>query len=152
MADVGWQSTSEEWAIDHVDLTILLPGGHTFAGRGINVILSACHDPEQLWEVALYLYPARTLDEVYQQAKQLAQQWRMDTAEVERWYQGVLAGRRAGVKDKDEVFPGPGMGGPPLAPGGPAPNAGIDYSFDDARPAFILFRFEWSETLFTCQW
>jgi hypothetical protein len=149
--DVHWQSDLELWSIDHVDVTILLPGTQTFVGQGINVILSACRDQDQVWQVLIYLYPARTIDDAYRQAKQLAQMWHMDTADLEAWYQGVLAGRRHGIKDRDEPFNTGGMGGPPLAPGGPAPSGAIVYSFDEQRPALILFRFEWDETLFTCQ-
>jgi hypothetical protein len=149
--NVRWQSAAEVWSIDHVDVMILLPGRQTFVGPGINAILAACRDPEQLWQVALYWYPARTLDEVYRQAKQLTQEWRMDTAEVEAWYQGVQVGRRARIKDSNEAFSAAGMGGKPLAPGGPAPSAAMLSSFDEARPAFILFRFAWSETFSTCE-
>jgi hypothetical protein len=81
-ADVRWQSHAETWWLDHVDVTIRLPRGYTWAG--INVMLSACRDPDQVWQVALYLSPARTLTQVYRQAKQLAQEWRMDTADLER--------------------------------------------------------------------
>jgi hypothetical protein len=140
----------EVWSIEHVNVRILLPGEQTFVGQGINVILSACRDRDLVWQALLYLYPARTIDDAYRQGKELAQEWRMDTSSLDSWYQEVLAGRRAGVKDRDVVFNG-GMGGPPVAPGGPAPSASIIYSFDPQRPAFILFRFEWSETLSTCQ-
>jgi hypothetical protein len=109
--DVHWRSETDVWSIDHINVTILLPGERTFAAPGVNAILAACRDQDQVWQVALYLYPARTIDEAYRQATQLAQEWHLDTADLESWYHGVLAGKRQGIKDSNEAFSTGGMGG-----------------------------------------
>jgi hypothetical protein len=149
--DVHWRSETDVWSIDHINVTILLPGERTFAAPGVNAILAACRDQDQVWQVALYLYPARTIDEAYRQATQLAQEWHLDTADLESWYHGVLAGKRQGIKDSNEAFSTGGMGGGGLARGGPIPFAEIVSSHDEQRPAVLLFYFTWDYTDRTCQ-
>jgi hypothetical protein len=151
-ADVGWQNQLSAHSVPHADVIILLPGGHTFVGQGVEVFLSACQDQNQVCYVEIHLYPEETIDEAYRHAKQIAQAWHFQTDDLERWYQDVLAGRQRGIKDQDELLNGVegGAGGPALVPGGPTAALGMVYSFDEQRPVLLVFTFDWTGTCPTC--
>ncbi len=137
--DVQWTNSLSAHEVANVDLTLLLPGGHTFTGRQVTVRMSS--DGDQVQVLSVFYSPA-TLDDAYQHARQLAREWQLNASSLETWYQEVQAGRQQGVKDRDAPFP-VALTGRPLSPSGPRPYSKIVYSFDQQKPALLDFELQW---------
>ena len=137
--DVQWTNSLSAHEVTRVDLTVQLPGDRTFTGKDVTVRMSSLG--EQVQTMGIY-YPAATLDDAYKQAKQLAQDWQLNTSSLETWYQGVQAGRQQGVKDRSVQFP-VALSGKSLGPQGPTPYARIYYSFDTEKPGLLDFELQW---------
>ncbi len=148
-ADVGWQDQLSANSWPNANVTILLPGGHTFVGQGVEIFASVCEDPSQVCNLPIHLYPQETIERAYQHAKQIAQEWRFQADDLDRWYHDVVAGRERGVKDTDEPLDA-AAGGMPLALGGPTATLSMIYSFDEQRPVLLVFTFDWTGTCPTC--
>lgn len=137
--DVHWTNSLSAHEVTDVDLTLLLPGGHTFNGRHVTVRMSSDGDQVQILSV---FYSPATLDEGYQHAKQLARDWQFNASSLDSWYQQVQAGRQQGKRDRDAPFP-VALTGRPLSSSGPTPYARIVYSFDEQHPALLDFELQW---------
>jgi hypothetical protein len=137
---VGWPAGADDvYDIDRADVTLDLPGGHTFRARGVQLHLFGAGD--QILILAV-IYPKTTLDDGYRLALDVSRQWRLRTDDLEQWRHDVVAGRAHGVRDSNErayVV----MAGSPLAPGGPTPYAKTLDSFDEQRPFLLDFEFQW---------
>jgi hypothetical protein len=126
--------------VANAQIVIDLPAGRRYQASGVDVHVLAVGD--QILTIAVK-YPRTTLDDGYQQALHMARDWQLRTDELERWRQGVLAGRERGVKDADEpefVV----MAGSAIAGGGPTPYAKTLDSFDDQRPFVLDFELQWT--------
>jgi hypothetical protein len=137
---VGWPAGADDvYDIDNADVTLDLPGGHTFRARGVQLHLFGAGDQILILAVT---YPKTTLDDGYQQALDVSRQWLLRTDDLEQWRREVLAGRARGVKDSNErAFVV--MAGSPLAAGGPTPYAKTLDSFDQKRPFLLDLEFQW---------
>jgi hypothetical protein len=137
--DLDWTNSLSAREVAGVDLTLLLPGGHTFIGKQVTVRMSSEGNQVQLLSV---FYAPTTIDDGVRHARELAREWRLDTSSLESWYQGVQAARKQGMRDRDATFP-VGLSGQPLSAGGPTPYVRIGYSFDQSRPALLDFELQW---------
>ena len=137
---VGWPAAAGDvYDVDNANVTIDLPGGHTFRGDGVHVHLFANGDQILILGVT---YPKTTLDDGYRQALSVSRQWQLRTDGLEQWRQDVAAGRARGVRDADErTFVV--MAGSPLGPSGPTPYAKTLDSFDVGRPFLLDLEFQW---------
>jgi hypothetical protein len=136
---VGWPAGRSVYDVGATDATIQLPGGRTFRGSGVQIKVWPDGDQIQVLQI---LYPQTTIDDGYRRAKALAAEWRLQTDEVDSWYQEVKAGRQRGVKDVNERF-SVLMAGQPLAAGGPIPYGKLLDSFDLEQPLQLDLEFQW---------
>jgi len=137
---VQWSGPTSAREVANADATILLPGDRTFEGQGVTIRMFSSGDQLQVLAIQ---YPKTTLDDGYRQARQLSQRWRLQTGDLDRWYQDVQAGRKQGVKDSKVRFDA-SMSGQPLGPDGPTPVANVLDSFDDAKPFLLDLEFQWN--------
>jgi hypothetical protein len=137
--DVQWTDSVSATEVSSADLTILLPGDHTFVGKNVKARMMAEGDQVQILSI---FYAPETLDDGYKRARQLAQDWGLGISPLDSWYQEVQAARKQGKRDRDAPLP-IAVGGKPLSPDGPTPYARILYSFDQQKPALVNFELQW---------
>lgn len=138
--DVQWTDSLDAREVARVDLTVQLPGGHTFDGKDVTVRMAS--DGPQVTLVAIFFQPAN-LDDAYRHAKQLAHDWQLNASALDAWYRDVQAGRKQGVKDRDVRFP-VALSGPALGPDGPTLYSRIVYSFDESKAGLLDFELQWA--------
>lgn len=139
-AAIHWPDDSNAYEVRNADATIRLPGGRTYRGQGVHIIVAATGGQIDILDIELL---RTTIDDGYPRARALARQWNLRTDLIESWYKDVQAGRARGVKDQNERFP-VYMAGDPLAPGGPIPFGKVLFSFDDAQPFLLDLQFQWT--------
>lgn len=140
-SDVGWSSKSRSiWEIPDTQYDIKLPGGLHLMGKHM-LRLDADSGTGRIEEVSI-VYPNMTTDEAYRAAKELAKELSLETVNLDRWYKERSSGSEAGAKDLTSTT---GMLPVKPAPGSPAIQASLLYSFDHEKPTFIDLSFYWPE-------